>query len=174
MKKHKKLVPIIFFLISAIIFSSYNIYFFNFKKFNEFEKEVDYLDSEEIRIFSKENEDILNYIDWDSAGYRIFNYNNKKIVYIRLWDEPCHPYETYDVKIKDNTLTLKMFKREYYGGCATPATELGERFWVMKNQNFDDVNIYMNYNFSLYKISKLEIQEEKNTRTLERNFGTWE
>jgi hypothetical protein len=125
-------------------------------------------------MFSKQNEDILNYIDWDSAGYRIFKYNNEKIVYIRLWDEPCHPYETYDINIEDNTLILKMFKREYYGGCSLQATELGERFWVMKNQNFDDVIIFINNNFSIHKISQLEIKEDKNLRTLNSKLGTWE
>jgi hypothetical protein len=143
LKKYKKLSNILVLILFCIIPLAYYIYYYDFKEFNILEEEINPLDAEDIKTISKENEDILNHIVWNRPGYKLLKYKDIKIVYIRVWDKSCNTDVVSKFEVKNNELSVKMFKRDHSVFCPELDSQLKEIYWMPKNQDFDKVKIYL-------------------------------
>jgi hypothetical protein len=116
----------------------------------------------------KENEGVLNFIQWDKPGYKLFNSTYGKIIYLRLREEPCHSYKTHYAGIENNTLIIELTFQGYKVSCNPISKEpflLSEKFLVMKNSNFDKVKItIINSEFEIKELNELLIRKFKNSR----------
>jgi hypothetical protein len=178
MKKNIVFTLMIILFISFASYSYYN-YFVTLKEFNTLEENTIKLESKEMYDVTIKNNDILNYVEWDKPGYQLLNSDFGKIIYIRLPEEPCQSYETYSTKIKNNTLTIKMLFRESVDICIAKSIDplaLGERFLIMKNTEFNDVEIIIkNSLLEKRELNKLLILKDKNIRDIhyDGNISKW-
>jgi hypothetical protein len=166
MKKNILFTLMIILFISFASYSYYN-YFVTLKEFNTLEENTIKLESKEMYDVTIKNNDILNYVEWDKPGYQLLNSDYGKIIYIRFLQEACQSYETYSINIKNNTLTIKMLFRES-NNCSVKSADpssLGERFLIMKNTEFNDVEIIIKNSFlEKRELNKLLILKNKNIR----------